>query len=445
VRRGARFAAPRAAFVFLLLLAMPLAQLPAKSRAGQVKSLPNGLRYVVVEDHASPVVSLQIYVRCGAVNEDDRRAGVSHFLEHMIFKGTDRLTAGQIARVVESRGGSINAATSAEMTYYYIDMPSDSFETAFDVLADSVLRPSFPPEEFEKERKVILEEINDNPQSDLWDAFLETVYRATPYRRQVIGTVETITAMTRDVMVRQHKDYYVAPNMVVVVVGDVKAARVKKRIEETFGPLPATQAPAPPPLKEPAPEAAELRRIARPAQQAHVALGFPGPTLDDPSQVAMDLLAAALGGGNSSPLFQILREQKRSVWGVGASFVTHAGSGAFGVFAECPPENAAALPAEVRAILAEAAERGFPKGAVERAKTAMRSQWLFSQETYHGQASQWGFYTILGRPELAAGYVKELDKVKEADLVALLKRYFRGDELSGVILLPKTNGAAPAR
>jgi zinc protease len=156
VRRGARFAAPRAAFVFLLLLAMPLAQLPAKSRAGQVKSLPNGLRYVVVEDHASPVVSLQIYVRCGAVNEDDRRAGVSHFLEHMIFKGTDRLTAGQIARVVESRGGSINAATSAEMTYYYIDMPSDSFETAFDVLADSVLRPSFQPEEFEKERKVIL-------------------------------------------------------------------------------------------------------------------------------------------------------------------------------------------------------------------------------------------------------------------------------------------------
>lgn len=427
-----------------LLIAMALAAaLPAKSRAADVKSLPNGLRYVIVEDHASPVVSLQIYVRCGAVDEDDRSAGVSHFLEHMIFKGTEKLTAGEIARIVETRGGSINAATGAEMTHYYIDMPSDSFEEAFDVLAESVLRPAFPPEEFEKERHVILEEIkrrNDNPQSDLWDAFLEAVYRAAPYRRQVIGTVDTITKMTRDVMVRQHKNYYVASNMVVVVVGDVKAAQVKKRIRGAFAALPDTAAPAPPSLNEPPSEKADLRKISRPAQQAHVAVGFAGPTLDDPKQVAMDLLATTLGGGSSSPLYQTLREQERAVWGIGASFITHAGSGVLGVFAECPPENAPALPERVRSILAGLMKDGFSKEVVDRAKSMMRSSMLFSQETYHGQASQWGFYTILGRPELATRYVKELDKVRPADLTALLRRYFAGRELSGVILTPSANG-----
>ena len=143
---------------------------PALAAAANVKLLPNGLRYVVIEDHASPVVSLQIWVRCGGVNEAGPTSGVSHFLEHMIFKGTDKVSANEISKIVESNGGSINAATGGETTHYYIDMPSDKWETAFDILSESVLRPAFPPVEFEKERKVILEEIkrrNDDPQSEI--------------------------------------------------------------------------------------------------------------------------------------------------------------------------------------------------------------------------------------------------------------------------------------
>jgi zinc protease len=121
--------------------------------APNVKSLPNGLRTVVIEDHASPVVSLQIWVRCGGVNEAGPTSGVSHFLEHMIFKGTDKISANEISKIVESNGGSINAATGGETTHYYIDMPSNKWEQAFDVLSQSVLRPAFPPAEFEKERK----------------------------------------------------------------------------------------------------------------------------------------------------------------------------------------------------------------------------------------------------------------------------------------------------
>jgi zinc protease len=421
---------------------MALLTSPSKANAASVKRLPNGLRYVVTEDHTTPVVSLQVWVRCGGINENDQTAGVSHFLEHMVFKGTPRLSAGEIAQVVESNGGSINAATGMETTHYYIDMPSDSFEEAFSVLAESVLNPSFPPEEFEKERKVILEEIrrrNDNPESDLWDEFLAALYRHTPYRRNVIGSMETIQAMTRDMMVQQFRAFYVPSNMVVVVVGNVKASLAEKRIKETFGKAPKSSPPAFPPLIEPPADRPVIKTITRQAQQAHVAVGFVGPILEDPKQVAMDLLSVALGGGQSSRLYQVLREEKQSVWNVGSSFITHAGSGAFGVFAECPPEKARSLPNDIYLLLFQAVNDGFSAEELARAKAQIRSSWLFSQETYHGQASQWGFYTVLNRPQLMKTYLKSLAGVTREDLQDLLKIYFRGRELSGAVLIPSAS------
>jgi zinc protease len=418
------------------------AMTPAHSYDPVLKTLPNGLRYVILEDHVFPVVSLQIHVRCGGVNEEGPAAGVSHFLEHMIFKGTPRLSAGEISKIVESNGGSLNAATGSETTQYYVDMPSELFDRGFDVLSDSVVNPSFPPEEFEKERTVILEEIkrrNDDPSSSLWDGFLETIYRRTPYKNDVIGTEKTVGAMPRATMVEQHRKYYVPSNMVVVVAGDVTRARAEKRIKEFFGKLPKVAAPPPPPLFEPPAEEPVIKTIIRPAKQAHVALGFVGPTLDDPTQVGMDVLSAVLGGGQSTRLNQVLREEKRLVWNVGATFITHSGSGAFGIFAECPPDHARGLPNEVYLLLSSAESDGFSDGEVARAKAQLRSGWLFGQETYHGQASQWGFYAILGRPRLAVDYPKELDKVTALEVTELLRTYFDTRELSGAVVEPKNN------
>ena len=412
------------------------------ARAGaspSVKTLPNGLQTVIVEDHASPVVSLQIWVRCGGVNEAGPTSGVSHFLEHMIFKGTEKISANEISKIVESNGGSINAATSGETTHYYIDMPSDKWEQAFDVLSQSVLHPAFPPAEFEKERKVILEEIkrrNDDPQSDLWDGFLEALYTKTAYRQRVIGSVKTITEMPRSMMVDQHRLYYVPNNMVVVVVGDVKKKEVAKRIKDVFGSLPRAALPPAPPLLEPPAENNAVRTIRRSAKQAYLAIGFVGPTLKDPRQVDMDVLAATIGGGQSSRLYQVLREEKRLVWTVSASFMTHSGSGAFGVFAECPPDKVRSLPNDIYFLFNDVEFNGFTPEEVARAKSQLRSSWLFSQETYHGQASQWGFYTALGAPEMVSGYLKRLDAVSPSGLSKLLSEYTIGRTLAGVIVTP---------
>ncbi len=404
-----------------------------------VKTLPNGLQTVVIEDHASPVVSLQIWVRCGGVNEKGPTSGVSHFLEHMIFKGTDKISANESSKIVESNGGSIHAATAGETTHHSIDMPSNKWEQAFDVLSQSVLHPSFPPAEFEKERKVILEEIkrrNDDPQSDLWDGFLEALYTQTAYRQRVIGSVQTIQDMTRDRMVEQHRLYYVPNNMVVVVVGDVKKKAVEKRIKDVFGGLPRGTLPPAPRLIEPPAENNEVRTIRRAAKQAYLAIGFVGPTLKDPRQVDMDVLATTIGGGQSSRLYQVLREEKRLVWTVSASFITQSGSGAFGVFAECPPEKVRSLPNDIYFLFNDVEFNGFKPEEVARAKSQLRSSWLFSQETYHGQASQWGFYTALGAPEMVTAYLKRLDAVDAGGLSKLLSEYTIGRTLAGVIVTP---------
>lgn len=413
------------------------------AEAASVKTLANGLRYLILEDHASPIVSLQIWVRCGGVDEDERSSGVSHFLEHMIFKGNERLSANEIAAVVEKSGGAINAATGGETTQYYIDMPSDAFEQAFDVLADSVLHPSFPPEEFEKERHVILEEIkrrNDDPQSDLWDAFLDTLYTSTPYRRNVIGTTKGIEAMTRDVMLRQHALYYVPNNLVVVVAGDVDQKTALRKIKQHFAALPEAPPPPRPGLLEGPRESPLVRSITRTARQAYVALGFLGPTLQDPDQVTADVLAAMLGGGESTRLYQTFREQRGVVWSIGAQFLSHVGTGVFGIFAECPPEKARSLPGELYLFLNELEAGGFTPAELARAKAQIKSGWLMGQETYHGQASQWGFYTALGRPELMTRYLKMLDALTLEDVQQLFRRCFDGRELSGAMVFPAEGG-----
>ncbi|MBK8574286.1 MAG: insulinase family protein [Elusimicrobia bacterium] len=174
----------------------------------------------------------------------------------------------------------------------------------------------------------------------------------------------------------------------------------------------------------------------RTAKQAYLALGFVGPTLNDPNQVAMDVLATTLGGGQSSRLYQVLREEKRLVWTVSASFITQSGSGAFGVFAECPPEKVRSLPNDIYFLFNDVEFNGFKPEEVARAKSQLKSSWLFSQETYHGQASQWGFYTALGAPEMVTNYLKKLDAVSADSLSKLLSQYTIGRTLAGVIVTP---------
>lgn len=199
----------------------------------------NGLTAILKKDSSVPVVSIYIWVKVGSINEKPRQAGLSHFIEHLVFKGTENYPGNtEIMEKVEKMGGYINAATSKEYTCFYVDIQKDGYMEALKMLADMVTNPLFPEKEIEPERKVVIEEIHrhlDNPQSQLFEKFMNTTYKTAAYKNSVIGTEKVIANVSREEIVKYFKQNYVASNMVVAVVGDINVGKTKKLISKTLG------------------------------------------------------------------------------------------------------------------------------------------------------------------------------------------------------------------
>src|SRR3954463_7531993 len=193
--------------------------------------LPNGLTVLLKRDDAAPVSSVQVWVKTGSIHEGDYLgAGLSHYLEHMLFKGTERRTGREITATVQAHGGYINAYTTFDRTVYYIDLPSEHANVAIDLLADAVLRSTLPADEVTKERDVILREIamtKDDPDNRLWDAVFSAAFREHPYRQPIIGHRDVFSAVTRDDLNAYYRARYVPNNLTVVVVGDVDLEKTR--------------------------------------------------------------------------------------------------------------------------------------------------------------------------------------------------------------------------
>ncbi len=200
-----------------------------------VMRLDNGLKCILEKRAGSGVVAMQVWVKVGSRSEADRIAGITHFIEHLIFKGTDVGGGYEIAPKIEAMGGNINAFTSHETTVYHIVMPTHSFETGFQLLADSVRSPAFPQDELEKEKKVIIEEIKmgeDDPQRKLFTELFRVSYPGHPYGRPIIGYRESVSAIGRSDILSYFKEHYTPPNMAVVVVGDFDEERVRDLLDQ---------------------------------------------------------------------------------------------------------------------------------------------------------------------------------------------------------------------
>lgn len=403
-------------------------------------TLANGLQVVIKEDHNLPTVSAQIWVKCGGINENlSTTYGASHYLEHMLFKGTKKYTAGRLSHAIESRGGFMNAATSKEFTHYYVDIPVDGLDTALDVLAEAVSHATFPPQEMERERLVILEEIkrrNDSPDANLWDNFTSTLYQKTPYHWRVIGTTESITAMSRQALMDHYKTYYAPNNMVVVVAGDVKTKAVLAKVTKLLGSLPRKKLPAWPDLIE---EQGPFHRVLvkKHVGVASVMMGFLGPAMDSEDQFALDVLASLLGDGRTARLNQVLREKKKIVYGIGSSFIGQLGTGMFVISASCEPKNVPKTEKAVHEELQKFLKNLVAKEALERAKVQIKTGWLFDNETNNGQAENLAYFTLFGKVGILKRYLQMIEQVTEADLKHVLKTYWNGQQMSTAVLLPQ--------
>jgi len=405
-------------------------------------TLSNGLTVVVRENHSSPVVAVQVWVKAGSVTEPAERAGMSHLLEHMAFKGTARRGPGQIAREVESLGGEINAYTSFDHTVYHITISNRFLESALDILADTLGGSVFDAQELEREKEVVLEELRmneDDPDRVASKALFREAFRVHPYGRPVIGYADTIRAVARGDLVSYVARYYHPGNMVLVIAGDVDARAARPLVERTFGSLaPRDGAPSPAPPREPPQEGVRARVQERDARRVYLDVGFPGPSMRDAEVFAWDLLSSILGGGQTSRLFREVKDRRGLVDSVSAYSYTPRDPGLLLIGATASPARAAEA---LREILVQTFRMAAvpPEGReLARAKTQAESEFLYSLESQGSLARHVGFFeTVLGDASFEREYVRRIRAVTAADVAAVARKYLRPEAVNVSAVFPR--------
>ncbi|MFH1369169.1 MAG: pitrilysin family protein [Elusimicrobiota bacterium] len=401
--------------------------------------LENGLTVLLKEDHNQPIVTAQVWVKAGSIYENPKTYGLSHFLEHLIFKGTKNYPGDMISRTVETRGGYINAATSKEFTEYYIDIQKDTHEEAVRILADAVSGAVFPPEEIEKERLVVLEEINrheDNPEGSLFDAFSDAVHQATAYKSRVIGSADVIRNVSRQEIIDYYRAFYIPDNMVLSVMGDFDTQKLLGLIKETFGALKSGPSQAEPRLTEPAHEPVIIRKEKKVAYTYWIG-GFLGPEISDTKDMmTADVVSSILVGGRSARLYRKIREEKRLVYSIGGSFWSMRGNGVMYLIALMPPENEKKAISAVTKEIEILRDKGPTDAELKRVKEMTKSSWYFGLESYHGQASLMAYWYLLGNPDFIDRYIESIEKTTKQDVQEFLKKYY-ANGLNQAVLFPE--------
>lgn len=394
----------------------------AERNAVETFKLENGMTIYLLESRAVPLVTLDMWVGTGAKDEPEEIAGVSHFLEHMMFKGTPRLGVGDYDRRIEELGGYLNAATSNDYTHYYMTIPSEHLDRALEDMSDVIRHSLIDPGEVERERTVILEEIRlkqDNPLGFLYDEITRRVFASGPYVNTVIGSIDTVSAMTRDQLFDHYARFYAPSNMAFVIVGDFDAPTMRGRLEELFAGFQRPERPwreSPPPTEFAKPEEMTWSRA---WQQTYFFVTFPGPVPEGIGQLAaMDVTETILLGGRSSRLVNVLREKKQLVTSISGFFMTGRHQTFMGIYGTCSPENLEAAREALFAEIEGARDGGLSGAELRRAKRQIITDHLYTAETNTGKASLIGYsHALYENPSLLTEYPRAVEEVSEKDVL----------------------------
>lgn len=378
--------------------------------------LDNGLTVIAIPSHAVPLVTLDMWVRVGSKDEPPMLAGVSHFLEHMLFKGTPRLGVGDYDRRVEEIGGYLNAATSGDYTHYYMTVPSEHLERALEDMADVLRHSLIDPGEVERERSVILEEIRqkqDNPVGFLFDEVTRRVFESGPYAGTVIGSAETVASMSREEIAEHYRRYYAPSNMALVVAGDFDGEAVGSLVERLFGDFARPHEPwqqTVPPTRFRPPEALVWERD---WQQTYFFVVFPGIEVRDlRTMAALDVVETLLLGGRSARLTNSLREKQRLVTSISGLFLTHRHPGFLAIHGTCEARDVERV-RQALFVELDALRRSGPRTSeLRRARRQLVTDHLYRAETNTGRASLAGYgFALLGDAALLTDYPDAVEAV----------------------------------
>jgi zinc protease len=406
-----------------------------------VYKLDNGLKVILLENHRAPVASMLVWVKAGSSAEGEGEYGLAHLMEHMLFKGTDRRGPGEIAREVEASGGRINAYTSYDQTVYYIDMAGRFARKGLDILADMVFHPSLAPEEFAREKEVVVEEIKmgeDNPDNKQSRALFAESFKVHPYGRPIIGFSDTVRGVSRETAVDFHQRWYKPGNMVLVVAGDLDPVEMKSWIKEYFGEVPDGEVPEQTRAAEPGQKEPRMAILREDVNAAQLSLGYHTTDFKSGETPAVDLLSYILGDGRTSRLYRNVKSDRQLVHAIQAGSYTPRDPGLLVINAQLAPDLAEAA---VKAIVAEATEltrREVTPQELSRAKLNTAAWFIKSRDTMSGEAKTAAqFEALAGDYRAKDEYLSALEKVTSGDIKAAAAKYLVPDNLSLVLMLPK--------
>ena len=408
-----------------------------------ITRLPNGLTVVVKKDDRFPLVSLRLYVHAGSAYESDKDSGISHLLEHMVFKGTEKRPKGAVATDVEKTGGYLNAATSFDYTVYLTDMTKDHWKTGIDVLKDMAFHPSLDPAELESEKDVVVAELKrgeDNPQQRIFRMAQQAALKGTPYFNPIIGYEETIRSFTSERIRGYISRHYQPQSMMLLVCGNVEVEEAIAEATRLFGDLQNTQAVIPPANLEHAitPKGFSITSEQGPWQKVHLALTLPVPGQNDARSPQLDLLSQLLGGDTTSRFYRTYKYDKRLVDSISVSNYGFERLGMLYIQVTLDADKVVPFWEAFTKDLAGLDSITFTREEMDRAKLNIEDDLFRSKETLAGYASKLGYFEFFDNGEQGeANYLRIMRDTDQATLTSLIKQTFRPDALSMVALMPQ--------
>ncbi|MEX0679972.1 MAG: pitrilysin family protein [Balneolales bacterium] len=406
-------------------------------------TLPNGLRIVSESIKTVRSLSVGIWVKTGSRHENEQEAGITHFLEHMLFKGTESRSAYDIALSMEAVGGYLNAFTSPELTCYYARCLDTELDTALDVLTDMVLHPQFPDEEIEKEKKVVLEEMKmyrDNPEDYIFEEFHKQLFQPHPLGRPIIGYESTVKSFDRNALFAYMQEHYHPRNVIVAVAGNAAHERVISLVEKYFQPLESEfSSNKDQPITPYKASKVELRR---PIEQTHFILGKRALSAINPDRYKLLLANTVLGSGMSSRLHQNIREKYGYCYHINSFLEAFHDCGLFGIYAGTDKGYIDHMRELVRDELRKMREEKIPANELEEAKSQLKGKLLLAQESMSNRMTRLAKSEIFyDRYITLDELVAEIDSADAGQIRNLCETFFDENEFAETILMPEENGS----
>jgi zinc protease len=406
-------------------------------------TLDNGLRVLVLEDHRSPIVTVQTWYRVGSRDERRGATGIAHFLEHLMFRGTARHGPGVFARTIERNGGQDNAFTSQDVTSYYVNIAADRLDLVLDLEADRLHNLLLDPKIIESEREVVTEErrtrTEDDPGGFLGEEVSALAFRAHPYGQPIIGWTVDIKRITPEEIRTFYRTYYVPNNVILVIVGDVRAAEVLPKVKATFGTLPKGAAPPAVTAVEPAQNGERRVTVHKHAQLPIVYLGYPVPNQKSPDAAALEVLSVVLSGGRASRLYRHLVYERQLALEAGGDYSYFSlDPNLFWFWATpLPGQTAETLEKELLGEMERLKAEPVSDVELARAKNQIEASFVFQDDSIYRRASLLARFELIGGHALKDRYLDTIRAVTAADLQRVARAYFQDDKKNVGVLLPK--------